>query len=71
MAEVASGRGLPHSKSFARFLRCKNRASVVECASPLALLHRDSFLLMALANGQSKGQVVEAKSRTAQPIKPG
>jgi hypothetical protein len=37
VAEVESGRGLPQSKSFANFLRYKHRASVLDCASPLAL----------------------------------
>ena len=34
---VKSGRGLPHSKTLRDILRVKWRASVLECASPLAL----------------------------------
>jgi hypothetical protein len=38
-----SGRGLPHSKTLRDCRKCRKFRQVLDCASPLALLHRKSI----------------------------
>jgi len=60
-----SGRGLPHSKARRAALAHRNRASVMECASPLALLEGRVRSSEAIDGASVPGLPKEKRQRTA------